>query len=115
MLDDVQAEAARNLRRATERAADIRKDAGRYAAEKVTEAQAHAETARAEAAAQSRALTVAARTREGADRDHELEELTARVETRMPDYIDRVVAVAAALLEEFCEPLGKPRDAPSCR
>lgn len=111
MLDDVQAEVARNLRRAAEQADEIRKDAARKAAEVVAEAQAQAGTARAEAVAQSRALTAADNTRMAAERDQALEELRARTETRMPDYNDRVVIAARALLEEFCEPSSEPRDA----
>lgn len=115
MLDDVQAEAARNLRRAAEQADEIRKDAGRQAAQIVAEAQAQAETARAEAAVQSLALTAAENIRMEAERDRELEVLRARAETRMPDYNDRVVAAARALLEEFCESLAEPRDAAARR
>ena len=111
LLDDVHAAAARIIRRAGEQADEIRQDAGRQAAEIVARAQAQAETARAEAAVQSRALTAAENTRMEAERDRELEELRARAETRMPDYNDRVVAGARALLEEFCEPSGEPRDA----
>jgi len=111
MLDDVQAEVTRNLRRAAEQADEIRKDAGRKAAEIIARAQAQAGTARAEAAAQSRALTAADNTRMAAERDQELEELRARADARMPDYTDRVVAAARALLEGFCEPSGEPRDA----
>ena len=115
MLDDVQAEAARNLRRAAEQADEIRKDAGRQAAQIVAEAQAQAETARAEAAVQSLALTAAENIRMEAERDRELEVLRARAETRMPDYNDRVVGAARALLEEFCESLAEPRDAAARR
>ena len=111
LLDDVHAAAARIIRRAGEQADEIRQDAGRQAAEIVARAQAQAGTARAEAAVQSRALTAAENTRMEAERDRELEELRARAETRMPDYNDRVVAAARALLEEFCEPSGEPRDA----
>ena len=111
LLDDVHAAAARIIRRAAEQADKIRQDAGRQAAEIVARAQAQAGTARAEAAVQSRALTAAENTRMEAERDRELEELRARAETRMPDYNDRVVAGARALLEEFCEPSGEPRDA----
>lgn len=111
LLDDVHAAAARIIRRAGEQADEIRQDAGRQAAEIVARAQAQAGTARAEAAVQSRALTAAENTRMEAERDRELEELRARAETRMPDYNDRVVAGARALLEEFCEPSGEPRDA----
>jgi hypothetical protein len=111
MLDDVQAEAARILRCAVEHADAIRQDAGRQAAEIVAEAQAQAEAAGADAAARSRGLAVTENTGMTAERDRELEELRARAAGRMPDYTDRVVAAARALLEEFCEPSGEPRDA----
>ena len=92
-----------------------RLNAGWQAAEIVARAQAQAGTARAEAAVQSRALTAAENTRMEAERDRELEVLRARAETRMPDYNDRVVAAARALLEEFCESLAEPRDAAARR
>jgi hypothetical protein len=115
MLDDVQAEAARILRCAVEHADAIRQDAGRQAAEMVSEAQAQAEAARADAAARSRGLAVTDNTTMAAERDRELEDLRARAAGRMPDYTDRVLAAARALLEEFCEPSGEPRDAAAPR
>lgn len=115
MLDDVQAEAARILRCAVEHADAIRQDAGRQAAEMVSEAQAQAEAARADAAARSRGLAVTDNTAMAAERDRELEDLRARAAGRMPDYTDRVLAAARALLEEFCEPSGEPRDAAAPR
>ncbi len=115
MLDDAQAEAARIRRCAVEHADAIRQDAGRQAAEIVAEARAQAEVARAEAAARSRALAVTESTGMAVERHRELEELRARAAARMPDYTDRVVAAARALLEEFCEPSGVPRDAAAPR
>ncbi len=104
MLDDIQAEAARIVSRAAERAEEIRKDAGRRAAEIVARAHAEGETARADAAAESGALTAAENARGKADRGRALGELRARTESRTPEYNDRVVAAARALMEEFCEP-----------
>ena len=106
MLDDIQAEVARIVSRAAEQADEIRKDAGRQAAEIVARAHTEGETARADAAVQSGALTAAENAGGKADRDRALEELRARTETRTPEYNDRVVAAARALMEEFCEPSG---------
>lgn len=111
MLDDVEAEAARILASAVERADAIRHDVGRQAAEMVAEAQARSETTRAEAAAHSRGSATAENTGIAAERDQELEELRARITARMPAYTDHILVAARALLEEFCEPRGKPRDA----
>jgi hypothetical protein len=104
ILDDVAAEAARIRRGAVEQADVIRLDAGRQAAEIVADARAQAEAARAEAAARSRALTVTLDAGVNAQRRRALDDLQARTAARMPDYVDRVVLTARALLEEFCGP-----------
>jgi hypothetical protein len=104
ILDDVAAKAARIRRGAAEQAEVIRQDAGRRAADIVAEAWARAETARAEAAAQARAATVTEDIGTDAARRAELDDLQARVAARMPDYVEKVVVTARALLEEFCGP-----------
>ncbi len=104
ILDDVAAQAARIRRVAAEQAEVIRQDAGQRAPEIVAEARAHAETARAEAAAQAGAATLIEDVGTDAAHRAELDDLQARVAARMPDYVEKVVVTARAVLEEFCGP-----------
>ena len=104
ILEDVAAKAARIRRGAVEQAEVIRQDAGRRAAEIVAEARAQAEAARAEAAAQARAATLTEDVGTNVARRAEVDDLQARVAARMPDYVEKVVLTARAVLEEFCGP-----------
>ena len=104
ILDDVAAQAARIRQGAAEQADVIRQDAGRRAPEIVADARAHAETARAEAAAQARAATLTEDADVNTRRRRELDDLQARVAARMPDYVEKVVVTARAVLGEFCGP-----------
>jgi flagellar biosynthesis/type III secretory pathway protein FliH len=110
MLDDVRSQATRVRRCAIEQAEIIRRDAGRRAAEIATAAESQAQMARAAEFERARKLTAAEGTRSATERTRELDELRARVEARMPDYIDRVLAAVATLLEDFCQPLDAAND-----
>jgi hypothetical protein len=115
LLDDVQSQVASVRRRAADQVESIRRDAGRRAAEIVTAAESRAEAARAAEIERSRTLTAAEGTHSAAERTRELDELRARAEARMPDYVDRVLAAAATLLQEFCQPLDPSRDSAATR
>jgi vacuolar-type H+-ATPase subunit E/Vma4 len=100
LLDDVQDEAERMRKDAIERVDEIRRTAHREADQIVTRARLEAQRVRAEAEAKAQSRATVTWADRQAQNAAEIERLQQRSAERMGRYVDRVVSLARAWLDE---------------
>jgi len=100
LLDDVPIRVEQIRRRGVEQADQLRRDAGLRADAVVAGALARVKSVEAEASAQVRSSAAVEEADGDAAHAMAIEQLRARTAVRMPEYVDRVVAAARALMTD---------------